>query len=87
MYNGAGDHFTHEVSSLIVVGPTGLDWHFNNGTNQTVLWEEDNYYSTIAFTDKVIEMVEEHDTSQVRFLDVSTELRIHQREIILYFSG
>ena len=69
IYNGAGDPFTHEVNSLVVVGPTGLDWHFNNGTNQTVLWDEENYYSTIAFTDKAIEIVEEHDTSQVGFIE------------------
>ena len=68
MYNSEGDHFSHEVTSLVVAGPTGLDWHFNSGTNQSVLWDEDNYYSTIAFTDKAIEIVEEHDTSQVSFL-------------------
>ena len=68
LYNGAGDHFSHEVNSLIVGGPSGLDWHFNNGTNQTVVWDEDDYYSTIAFTDKVIDIVEEHDTSQVRYI-------------------
>ena len=66
MYNGAGDHYSHEVTSLIVVGPVGIDWHFNNGTNQTALFNEDGYYSTTAFTDKVVEIVEEHDTSQAK---------------------
>ena len=66
MYNSAGDHFTHEVT---FGNGNGLDWHFNNGTNQTVLWDEENYYSTIAFTDKAIEIVEEYDTSQVGFIE------------------
>ena len=66
MYNSHGDHFTHEVT---FGNGNGLDWHFNNGTNQTVLWDEDNYYSTIAFTDIAIEIVEEHDTSQVGFIE------------------
>lgn len=65
MYNGAGDHFSHEVTSLIIVGPSGVDWHENVGTNQTVRFDQDPYYSTIAFTDKVIEIVEEHDATQV----------------------
>ncbi len=65
LYNGAADHFSHEVQSLIFMGPTGVDWHSNRGTNQTALFDEDGYYSTIAFTDKVLDIVDNHDTSQV----------------------
>ena len=65
MYNGAGDHFSHNVTSLIIVGPEGSDWHYNRGTDQHVLFEEEGWYSTYALSNRVDQVLEEHDTSKV----------------------
>ena len=62
LYNGAADHFTHEIG----LGPiVGLDWHFANSSGSWVVRDEDQYYSTTAFADRVIDIVENHDESQV----------------------
>lgn len=62
LYNGAADHFTHEIG----LGPiVGLDWHFANSSGSWVVRDEDQYYSTTAFADRVVDIVENHDESQV----------------------
>ena len=70
LYNGAADHFTHEIG----LGPIiGLDWHFANSSGSWVVRDEDQYYSTTAFADRVVDIVEDHDESQVTCVVISVK--------------
>ena len=65
MYNGKGDYFTH------ISKRNGYDMHKDQGTNFTIDWSAKGTYSTHLFTDKTIEILENHDQSQPVFIFLS----------------
>ena len=64
-YNGEGDYFTH------ISKKNGYDLHKDEGTSLTIDWSANGTYSTHLFTDKTIEILENHDQSQPVFIFLS----------------
>ena len=74
MYNGVGDHYTHEAC----FGLCGKDLHDDVGTNLVPVDSENGTYSTNLYTQKAVEIIENSDSGQVftRPLFQFDELRI-----------
>ena len=65
LYNGQADHYNHKT------GDSGYDIHNDRGSSFVVDHSANGTYSSHLFTDKAIELLQNHDQSQPLFLFLS----------------
>ena len=63
LYNGGGDHYTHEHENT--AGGIGLDLHDDVGTTLVPVFTENGTYSTYLLTQRAIEIINTHNIDEV----------------------
>ncbi len=64
-YNGYGDHYTYEHCSFVDRTVCGRDLHDDVGTALNPV-DRNGTYSTVLYTQRAVDVIESHDTAQVR---------------------